>query len=101
MKISASLAFSECIKKNKRIPEYENSIITNDIYSYFYARDIIKGPFKEGEEKISQDSYASYLYARDVIQGPFLLGHNIILNSEWKKDYLKLLKEKGFIEWLI
>lgn len=101
MKIPASLAFSECIKENKRIPEYENSIITNHMYSYFYARDIIKGPFKKGEEKISQDSYTSYLYARDVIQGPFLLGHNTILNSEWKKHYLKLLKQKGFIEWLI
>ena len=46
-------AYEKCIKEKKRIIELEDLIATDLEYSYFYARDIIKEPWKRGEEVIS------------------------------------------------
>ena len=40
-------------------------------YSYRYALNIIKGPWKKGEDIISKYPEFSYQYARDVIKRPW------------------------------
>ena len=48
-------------------------------YLHWYARDIIKGRWKEAEPVISTDPRSAYLYARDVIKGRWKEAESIIL----------------------
>ena len=115
-------AYMKCKKENKRILELEDIIIcdpkcsyyyANDIikgpwekgedsisknpqYSYWYATDIIKGPWEKGEDSISKNPQYSYWYATDIIKGPFEKSHPIIFNSQYNHDYIKLLKRKKY-----
>jgi len=42
----------------RRLPkEYEEIIMTDPEYAYLYARDVIKGRWKEAEEYIKKDNY--------------------------------------------
>ena len=54
--------------------------------AYWYARDVLHGPFKIGELAIAKDSDYSYLYAKCVLKGPFKLGELAIANSRWKSE---------------
>jgi len=38
---------------------------------YWYAQDVLKGRFLEGEVTIAQDGHLSYCYARNVLNGRF------------------------------
>lgn len=42
--------------------------------AYFYARDVLKGRFHDGEPAIAADAWASFWYARHVLHGPFPAG---------------------------
>jgi hypothetical protein len=68
-------------------PNIEKQIATNPRYSYFYARDVLKGPFKLGEATIAKNASNSYLYARDVLDGPFPLGEKAIAKNGWYSYY--------------
>jgi hypothetical protein len=59
-------------------PLGEKTIATNYVYSYFYALDVLKRPFLLGEKNIAKVGYYSYLYAKDVLKGPFKLGEEAI-----------------------
>src|SRR5574343_449557 len=50
-------------------------------YAYYYARDIIKGRFQEGEAAIAGNAYYAYLYARDIIKGRWPEGEKAIASS--------------------
>ena len=115
-------AYYICYYRKRRILELEPIIITDPEYSYFYAINIIKGPFKKGEDIISKDSTRSYQYARDIKKGRFPKGeksiikdpklaywyckliinfpleeaHPVILKSMWKEDYIDYLKEINY-----
>jgi hypothetical protein len=108
------LAYNKCYNANilrkkgekLRIPELEVIIAKNPVYSFQYARDIIKGRWEEGEGIIATDPELSYCYAKHVIEGPFPLGHHVIFKSEWKKSYINYLKYLDYdlteiSEWLI
>ena len=99
-------AYYKCIYEDKRILKLEGIIATDSKYSYYYARDIIKGRFEKGEQIIVTDPENSYFYARYVIKDPFHLCHHIIFNSEWRDEYIKFLKSINYdlseiSEWLI
>jgi hypothetical protein len=99
-------AYYECYRKCKRIPELEDIISTSPQYSYYYALNIIRGPWEEGKDIISKHPYWSYKYARNIIKGPFEKCHHIIFNSEYKENYIHFLKRKKYDmtkinEWLI
>ena len=122
-------AYYKSLKEETRIPELEEVINKDSMYSYsyclnvirgpwesgeniiskdpknsyFYARDIIKGVWERGEEAISKDPQWSYHYAHDIIKGPFEKSHPIIFNSGWKNDYIRFLKSINYdySEWLI
>jgi hypothetical protein len=88
------------IVKGKVSDELEDIIAQSADYSYFYAYNILKGPFVKGEDAIAQSSYYSYYYARDVLKGPFPKGEDAIAKnaqfSYWyAEDILKDRFEKG------
>jgi hypothetical protein len=72
----------------------EAAIAKNAEYSYFYARDILKGPFKAGEAAIAASPVRSYMYAVYILKGPFKLGEEAISKSEYKEQYEKLFGYK-------
>jgi len=111
-------AYLECINKNCRILKLEKYIIKDSGFCVDYVRNIIKEPWKEGEEIISKNPQSSLLYASEIIKGkwekgekiisnvafysyhysvyviqkPFPLGHTVIFNSYFKDDYINFLK---------
>jgi hypothetical protein len=55
-------------------PEGEDTISKDAEWSYYYAKAVIKGPWPKGEDVISKEAEYSYYYAKDVIKGPFSKG---------------------------
>lgn len=122
MTLTPEQAYYVCYNKKRRILELEHIIITDPNWSYWYAVNVINGPFKKGEKIISKDSTRSYLYARDIKMGRFQKGeksiikdpklaywyckliinfpleeaHPVILKSMWKEDYIDYLKEINY-----
>jgi len=88
-------AYYKARNLGKRIPELEPAISKNAEYSYYYARDVIKGRFILGEPVISQDSQCSFCYAIEVIKGKlpdFMHNQMILENNEYTKQYIKFIK---------
>jgi len=88
-------AYYKAENLGKRIPKLEPIICKEAFYSYYYAKDVIKGRFILGEPAISKDAYWSYCYAKNVIKGrlPDFM-HNALLlsNDEYVKKYIKFIK---------
>jgi hypothetical protein len=61
--------------------EYELIIQKDPHYAYYYAKDIIKGRWKEGEESIKKDPKLAYLYAKNILKDRWKEGEETI-----KKD---------------
>jgi hypothetical protein len=59
------------------------NIISKSKYSYYYALNILKAPFPQGELAISQSPEISYLYAHDVLHAPFPLGEPAISQTAY------------------
>ena len=77
----------------------EEAISNNAEYSYYYAKDVLRGRFEKGEEVISGSDYYSYWYAKDVLRRRFEKGEEAIFKSYYSYRYsLDVLKgqfEKG------
>jgi len=71
-------AYYKAKKSGKRMPELELTISKDAQYSYFYARDVIKGRWELAEPAISKDALYSYYYARNIIKGKFISGEAVI-----------------------
>lgn len=69
----------------------EKIISTNPCYSYFYARDVIKGRWPKSEKLILIDPHYSYYYAKNVIQGRFPKCEKIILINYYSFLYLNYI----------
>jgi hypothetical protein len=54
------------------------NIVSPSFYSYSYAKDVIKGPFPQGEPAIARDPEYSFLYVKDVLKAPFPMGEPAI-----------------------
>ena len=57
-------AYDYALTMGRPIPELENIIIQSSKYSYNYAKNIIKGRFKKGEDAI-MDSMFGYNYIKE------------------------------------
>ena len=63
--------------------------------AYCYARDVIKGRFPEGEAVIAQNAGGAYLYAEYVIRDRWPLGEAAIAQDPyWASVYYKLFKDQ-------
>jgi hypothetical protein len=85
-------AYSICLKNNKRDKNLEQYIIKDPGWSYYYARDIIKGRWKEAEQYIINDSRYAYYYSRNIIEGklPEHMHNAMVLHGLNNDDYAKL-----------
>jgi len=88
-------AFYKAIELGKRMPKLEPVISKNARWSYYYARDIIKGKFILAEPTISQDAFYSCLYAICIIKGRFILAEPTISKSAGYSCYYALHAIKG------
>jgi lambda repressor-like predicted transcriptional regulator len=59
-------------------PSGEEVIAEDDCFSYYYAKNVLKGRFIQGEKAISKNAKYSYLYAKNVLKGAFPEGEDII-----------------------
>jgi hypothetical protein len=66
-----------------RWKQAESIILKKPSVIYCYTRDIIKGRWEECEENLSKDVVYSYWYAKNILQGRFLKAEKLI-----KKDPL-------------
>ena len=61
--------------------------------AYYYARDVIKGRWEEGESIIATDPWNAYNYAFEIIKGRWLEGEAIIATDHWNATrYDRFLK---------
>lgn len=58
-----------------------NILQTHPAWSYYYARNVLRGRYPEGEAAISQDPIVAFSYAKHVIKGPWLLGEPAIASA--------------------
>jgi len=88
-------AYKKALSLGKRIPELETVISQDAFYSYWYARDVIKGRFILAEPNISKDVQCGYWYAIDVIKGrlpDFMHNQMIFSNDKYAKEYVEFIQ---------
>jgi len=73
-----------------RFPEGEAVIAKDVFYAYNYALCVLKDRFPEGETIIAKDVRLAYHYAMNVIKGRFPEGEAVIAQSaEWACKYAR------------
>jgi hypothetical protein len=78
-------------------PLGEPAIAKDTTYAYWYARDVLKGPFPLGEPEIAEDQVRSFYYARNILEGPFPLGEPAIAKDpQHAYQYARYVLEKPF-----
>jgi len=83
-------AYDKARKLGKRIPELEPFISKDALYSFCYARDVIKVRWEIAEPIISKDAHLSYLYAKNVIKGRWEQGELVIgKDAYWSYRYAR------------
>ena len=66
------------------LKKYEHVIATSSKFSFKYASEVLKGPFKLGEPaiaKIAKNAKHAYYYSIFILNGPFKLGEPAIATS--------------------
>ena len=76
-------------------PEQYRNILKSSKYSYFYAKDILKGRFQDGEKLIATNVSYACSYACYVLNGPFPLGEKIIATSAYNSLYYAINALEG------
>ena len=52
-------------------------------YAFFYARDVLKGPFPAGEEVLAKNETYSQRYADNVLEADFYFDNKLIAKYKW------------------
>lgn len=102
MRLELRLAYYwELYKHNKpKLMKLRGVFARSPTYAFRFAKEIIRGPFPEGEEAIAQDATEAVVYARDILKGRFPKGEEIIASSGshalmYARDVLKKPWKKG------
>ena len=66
------------VSKHGKDEDLEPIIAKSTYHSFWYAKLVLKGPFKLGEKAIAKDYYFAYRYAKQILNGPFKLGESAI-----------------------
>ena len=72
-------------------PLGEPAIAKESWRAFWYAAEILKDPFPLGEPAIAKDPQWAYYYALDVLEGPFPLGEPAIANSGMAFLYARIV----------
>ena len=87
------------IIKGKIKDEWEDIIAQNEVYSFHYAKNILKGKFEKGEEVISKSTEYSFHYAQNILKSRFEEGEeSIIKDNYYLKNYVEFLKQIGRLD---
>ena len=71
------------VSKHGKDEDLEPIIAKSTYHSFWYAKLVLKGPFKLGEPAISKSTEYSYQYATDILKGPFPLGEPAIAKNAY------------------
>jgi hypothetical protein len=80
--------------QGKRFPKLEPIILKDVGFSYYYAKNVIKGRWPEAEHLFKNDPYYASLYAKNIIKGrwpeaePYIL-EDVSLALEYAKNVIK------------
>lgn len=86
---NAAEAFSIIEKLGyRRIPVLEPLILTDASYAHAYALQIIHGPWPEAESVISKNAGQSFFYARDVLKGRFRKGEDAMISIPARGEFV-------------
>ena len=73
--------------------------LTHPHWAYDYAKDVIEGPFPEGEAAMATDPYWAYYYAKYAIKGRFPeCEATIAKDTKYSKKYLEAFPDAK-IDW--
>ena len=75
---SAGINIIQSILESNSVKEAESIISLSSDLSFYYAANVLRDDFPNGEESISRKSYYSLWYARDVMEKPFPKGEKVI-----------------------
>ena len=82
-----------------RFPEGESVIASSPKWAYFYAKYIIQGRWHEGEKAIASNPEWAFKYARDAIKGRFPEGEKEIARDfKWGYEYAKNIIKGRFLK---
>ena len=73
-----------------RTREIEDIILTDPIFAYLYACDILRDRWKKAEHIIATDPESAFCYAKDVIKGRWIEAEDVIASSN-KHNQMYLL----------
>jgi hypothetical protein len=80
-----------------QLKKREPAIAKSAMYSYYYAKNVLKGRFPLGEPEIAKSAEWSYEYARDVLKGKFPLGEPAIAKDRvYSYDYADVVLDARF-----
>jgi hypothetical protein len=87
--------------KNKLSDEFiekaEDVIATNGKYSFEYAKNVLRGGFKKGEQAIYDHELNIFEYAVYILKDKFDLAHESLIKSFLTGPiYINLLQSKGY-----
>ena len=68
-------------------PEGEEAIIRDVDYTLWYAQYVLEGPFPKGEAMFAEKAYFAYHYAADVLEGPFPKGEAAIAKDAYYANH--------------
>ena len=74
-------------------PKGENVIAKSNAFAFDYASKVLKGPFPKGEDVIATDAFKSFSYACNVLKGPFPKGEKIMKDSKYWSLYQEFLSK--------
>ena len=93
-----------CPKCQKPVIFDRHCVVTSDanalktaFEAYYYAANVLKAPFPEGEALIATDAQWSFIYAKDILKAPFLLGEKAIAtDAKYSCNYAKEILKKHY-----
>ena len=91
-------AYAECARKWPRADPGTLQIVASDpLWALTFARDVIKGPFPEGEAALASQADTALQYAQIVLHGPFPRGEPILaIDAKYAFDYAHTVLHGAF-----
>lgn len=81
-------------RKGIKLNRWEMEDLSKDaLWSFQYAKKVLKGRFPEGEEAIGKDPALAFAYAKEIIKGRFPEGEDAILNETDRWGTRQFLKK--------
>ena len=66
--MNAEEAYGKALVEDKRFSELESVILQDAQFSYYYAKNILKGRWKEGETIMATDAFFYCFYAENALK---------------------------------